>query len=188
MDWLDRAAREAANLDGIVITKLPDCVEWRGWTRWSWSTSDVAAYFGDLVRANRNAMKVVAGAPERVALTIEAPGHKILAQDLRADLVAVYIFNDSESLGAARLVARRLHQQILQNLPSSELVERTRGERIWEFLLRYAPDAHAVPMRVALQTGLTPKNLADPAKLTEAQTKQLEAAAKDILGVDSLGL
>ena len=77
---------------------------------------------------------------------------------------------------------------ISEHLPSEALEQRSRAERIMEFLLRYAPDAHAIPMRVSLQTGIPIDALRDPASLDDAQTDLLEAASQDILGVATLGI
>jgi len=188
MDWLTNSAKELQNLEGVVIVKMPDCVEWGSWTRASWSPSEVAAYFGDIVRANRAAMKVVAGSTEGLSLTIEAPNHRILTQELRPDTAVVYVFDDVAPLGLVRLQAKRLCKVISEHLPSEALEQRSRAERIMEFLLRYAPDAHAIPMRVSLQTGIPIDALRDPASLDDAQTDLLEAASQDILGVATLGI
>jgi hypothetical protein len=117
---------------------------------------------------------------------MEADDRVILTHDIRHDMVAVYIFDKNAPLGMIRLQAKKLSKAIVANLPSEQVAERTRAERIMEFLLRYAPDAHAIPIRVSLQTGIPIDKIKSPSELDESQTTKLEAAAKVILGVTSL--
>ena len=186
MDWLEAPASAIEHLDGVVIVQLPDCVAWNHWTRSSWDASEVAAYFGDITRANRNAMKTVGAGGEEVRLTIESDTQLILTCDLNESLVAVYIFSKKIQLGMARLHSKRLGKEISKHLPTGEVIVRSRAERIMEFLTRYAPDPHALPMRVSLQTRIPLDKIRNPAQLDEAQTVQLENAAKAILGVKTL--
>lgn len=57
-----------------------------------------------------------------------------------------------------------------------------------EFLDRYAPDPHAVTLRVALRSGIPVEDLRTPAGLTTDQVRRLEDTACKILGVTQLSL
>lgn len=186
MKWLTDAAAAAKNLEGVVVTRLPDCVQWVGHSRAGWDRDEVAAYFGDIARANRNALKTVGTSTKDIGLTMEADDRVILTHDIRHDMVAVYIFDKNAPLGMIRLQAKKLSKVITANLPTEEVAERSRAERVMEFLLRYAPDAHAIPIRVSLQTGIPIDLLKAPEGLDTTQTQKLESAAKAILGVTSL--
>lgn len=191
MEWLADAAAQEARLQGVVVTKLPDCLAFESWSRGAWDTDAVAAYFGDLTVANRRAIEALSDESQpdtAAAVTIETAQHIILTQELRSDFVAVYVFDQAVSLGMARVQAKRISASILGHLPSEVLFQRTRGERVMEFLLRYAPDPHAVPMRIALQTGIPIENLERAALLDATQVELVEAAARDILGVSSLSV
>jgi hypothetical protein len=69
-----------------------------------------------------------------------------------------------------------------------EAEDRPRGTRIMEFLDRYAPDPHAVVLRVSLRAGISLDDLKAPAALSADQVRRLEETACKILGVNQLGL
>lgn len=117
MDWLEEHARRGGELRAVVIARLPECMAWHSWTEEGWDPVDVAAYFGDLARANRTAMKEVAGSTEPVSLFIEAPDQVIVVRDLRDDMVGVYVFDGSTPLGVVRLQTRRLERKVRDHLP-----------------------------------------------------------------------
>ncbi len=186
MTWLKSAASSVDHLEGVVVAKLPECVAWEAWHKGSWEVEEVAAYFADMSRAGRNALKTVGALGDDIRLTIEAGEKLIITDELSASFVAVFIFQKKIPLGMARLRMRQVSRIIRDHLPSSDVAERSRAERIMAFLLRYAPDAHAVPMRVALQTGIALERLNQPAALTREETAQLEGAARGILGIQQL--
>ena len=73
-------------------------------------------------------------------------------------------------------------------LPKIQAEDRPRGLRIMEFLDRYAPDPHAIALRVSLRAGISLDELRMPASLTADQVQRLEDTACKILGVKQLSL
>ena len=186
MSWLKESASAITHLEGVVIAQLPECVAWDSWSRASWDAEEVAAYFGDMSRAGRNALKTAGTAGDSLRLTLETGDKLVMVEELNSNFVAVYLFEKKIQMGMARLRMRQINKVIQSNLPGDELQERSRAERIMAFLLRYAPDAHAVPMRISLQTGILIDRLNQPDSLTPEETSLLEVAAQNVLGVQQL--
>lgn len=188
MDWLDTMCSGDQYLNGLVITQLPDCLAWKAWQKIDFDHEDVAAYFGDMIRAQRSACQTISPITQNIRLTIESDQFTILAIELTPAFAIIFIFDPRIALGMARLSIKRFCQVILENLPKDDVVERSRGERLVEFVKRYAPDPHTIMMRVSLQAKIPAAALEKPATLSNEQVDKLEQAVKSILGISNIHL
>jgi len=121
-------------------------------------------------------------------VTIESAESLVVLRELSADFVCGCVFERSAPLGMVRLHLKRLLERVTHALPKVEAEERPRGTRIMEFLDRYAPDPHAVMLRVSLRAGISLDELRMPAVLSAEQIRRLEETACKILGVHQLSL
>ena len=188
--YIEEAASEIPQLIGIFLTAMPDSLLFSSWVRdgTEWSPEDVAAYFGDLVRANRQGLKALGSWSSEMQVTIESAESLVVLRELSSDFVCGCVFERSAPLGMVRLNLKRLLERVAQALPKVEAEDRPRGTRIMEFLDRYAPDPHAVVLRVSLRAGISLDDLKVPAALSADQVRRLEETACKILGVNQLGL
>jgi hypothetical protein len=177
-----------AGLRGVFVTLMPDCLLFDSWMRQDseWVAEDVASYFGDLVRSNREGLKALSAWAADMQVTIESADTLVVLRELEGGLVVSYVFDRQTPIGMVRLNVKRLMVRLKVALPSVELEERPRVDRILDYLNRYAPDPHAVLMRVALQTGIALEDLERPERLNDAQTDDIEESVKSILGLDTL--
>lgn len=188
--YLEQAVAEVPQLIGVFITAMPDSLLFASWVKPGndWSAEDVASYFGDLVRSNRQALKALGSWSSDMQVTIESAERLVVLRELTEDFVCGCIFERNAPLGMVRLHLKRLLERITQALPKVQVEDRPRAVRILDFLDRYAPDPHAVIMRVALRSGLTLDQLKSPTTLSAADTQKLEETACRILGVQQLSL
>lgn len=188
--YLQQAVADVPQLVGIFITAMPDSLLFASWVREgsAWSAEDVASYFGDLVRSNRQALKALGSWSSEMQVTIESAETLVVLRELSEDFVCGCIFERSAPLGMVRLHLKRLLERVVAALPKVQAEDRPRAARILEFLERYAPDPHAVLLRVSLRSGLTLDQLKAPASLTQSDTQRLEETACRILGVPQLSL
>jgi predicted regulator of Ras-like GTPase activity (Roadblock/LC7/MglB family) len=188
--YLEQAVAEVPQLIGVFITAMPDSLLFASWVKPGndWSAEDVASYFGDLVRSNRQALKALGSWSSEMQVTIESAERLVVLRELTEDFVCGCIFERNAPLGMVRLHLKRLLERITQALPKVQVEDRPRAVRILDFLDRYAPDPHAVIMRVALRSGLTLDQLKSPTTLSAADTQKLEETACRILGVQQLSL
>jgi len=188
--YLEETVAEIPQLIGIFVTAMPDSLLFSSWVRdgTAWSAEDVAAYFGDLVRANREGLKALGAWSSEMQVTIESAESLVILRELTSDFVAGCVFERSAPLGMVRLHLRRLLERISHVLPRVQAEDRPRGLRIMEFLDRYAPDPHAVALRVSLRAGISLDDLKLPGSLTPDQVQRLEDTACKILGVKQLSL
>ncbi len=189
-EFLAHAVEDIPSLRAVFVTAMPDCLLYDSWLRADsdWKVEEVAAYFGDLFRANREGLKSLGSWSADIQVTLESPDHLILLKELSADFVCACVFERGAALGMVRLHLQRLVERVRSNLPKFEVTERPRGVRILEFLNRYAPDPHAVLLRISLRTRLPLERLEQPEDLDEAGVRQLEETACEILGLKSLNL
>jgi predicted regulator of Ras-like GTPase activity (Roadblock/LC7/MglB family) len=189
-EFLAQAVDDIPPLRAVFVTTMPDCLLYGSWLRsdLEWSEDLVATYFGDLFRANREGLKALGSWSSDMQVTIESPENLIILHELTADFVCACVFERDTALGMARLHSRRLLERIGSALPSFEATERPRGVRVMQFLERYAPDPHAVLLRVSLRTRLPMDLLSEPEKLDDEQVAQVEEAARGILGLQSLNI
>lgn len=188
--YLQQAVADVPQLVGIFITAMPDSLLFASWVREgsAWSAEDVASYFGDLVRSNRQALKALGSWSSEMQVTIESAETLVVLRELSEDFVCGCIFERSAPLGMVRLHLKRLLERVVAALPKVQAEDRPRAARILEFLERYAPDPHAVLLRVSLRSGLTLDQLKTPATISQADTQKLEETACRILGVPQLSL
>ena len=186
MNWLEEASARIQYLEGVVVTTLPDCLAWEVSQKIEFDSEEIAAYFGDMVRAQRNACQTLSKDVTDIKLSIESEQFTVLATELNENFMAVFIFQSQTPLGMARLSMKRLASVIIENLPTEEVAVRSHGERILEFVKRYAPDSHSVMMRISLQTKIPLQSLSAPEHLTEAEIEKLETAVKSVLGVTEI--
>ncbi len=187
---LSEIVADIPSLRGVFITAMPDCLLYEAWTRSeeSWGTEDVASYFGDLVRANREGLKALKSWSAEMQITIESADLLLVLRELRSDFVVAFAFQREVPLGMVRLHTKRALDRLGALLPAVEAEARPRGARIVAFLQKYAPDPHAVLQRVALQTGITVDTLHRPEALDQGQVALLESAVKDVLGLQTLSI
>lgn len=187
---LEQAAQGVPTLRGVLVTAMPDCLLYDSWLRSGDipAIEEVASYFGDLVRSNRRALQSLGSWSSQMQVTIESADSLIVLRELNEHFVCGCIFERDVPLGMVRLHMNRMIEQITAGLPQIEIQERPRAVRVIEFLHRYAPDPHAVLMRVALRAQLTPEQLDAPEGLDADQSKRLENAAAQLLGLEKLNL
>lgn len=185
---LKEAVAGVTPLRGLFITLMPDCLLFDSYVRpgGDFVAEDVASYFGDLVRANREGLKSLRSWSQDMQVTIESDDTLVVLKELRGDFVASFVFDRETPLGMVRLFVRRLLDRLETSLPDTEVHERPRAVRALEFVQRYAPDPHATLMRVALKSGLAMEALQKPESLDDAAADRIEEAAKDILGLEQL--
>lgn len=187
---LSHSVDDIPSLRAVFVTAMPDCLLYDSWVRTdsSWRAEEVASYFGDLFRANREGLKALGSWSADMQVTLESPEHLILLRELSSDFVCACVFERDAALGMVRLHLQRLLERVKVSLPRFEVAQRPRGVRIVEFLHRYAPDPHAVLLRIALRTQLPMEDLDRPEDLGDGQVAKLEATACEILGLQALNL
>ncbi len=185
---LEDTVADVTALRGLFITLMPDCLLFDSYVRpgSTFVAEDVASYFGDLVRANREGLKSLRSWSQDMQVTIESADALVVLKELRGDFVASFVFDRETPLGMVRLFVRRLLDRLETSLPDTQVTERPRAVRALEFVQRYAPDPHATLMRVALKSGLALDALQKPEALDDSAVDRIEEAAKDILGLEQL--
>lgn len=188
--FLPRAVQDVPALRAVFITAMPDCLLYDSWLRTgeSWTVEKAATYFGDLIRANREGLRSLSAWSEDLQITIESATTLIILRELNDDFSCGFIFDLDIPLGLARLHLEWLLARIRTHLPDHEPTMRPKGVRLMEMLRRYAPDPHAVLLRVALRTGIPTESLEAPERLDDEHIAQVEEAAKRILGLQELNL
>jgi len=189
--FLESAVADVPSLRAVFITAMPDCLLYEAWVREEhndWAVEDVASYFGDLVRANRHGLKALGSWSSEMQTTIESADMLVVLKEITSDFVCGCVFERNAPLGMVRLHLKRLLERILSQLPSVQQEERPRGVRIVEFLDRYAPDPHAVLLRVSLRTGIPLELLKEAESLTQDQIARVEESACRLLGLKQLNI
>ena len=188
-DFLRNAVEGIGSLRGVFVTAMPDCLLFASWIKEDdWVAEEVASYFGDLVRSNRQGLKALGSWSSEMQVTIESADALIVLSEVTEHFVCGCVFDRGAPLGMVRLQHRQLIDRISGQLPSVDAEELPRGARVLDFLQRYAPDPHAVLMRVAARTGLSIDELNNAQALSAEQVEKLEKAAKRILGLDHLNV
>ncbi|MCB1034973.1 MAG: hypothetical protein KDD47_14190 [Acidobacteria bacterium] len=148
----------------------------------------MAAYFGDLVRANREGLKTLGSWSSEMQVTIESADRLIILTEINEHFVCTCSFDRDVPLGMARLHLKKVLDRVRTVLPTFDVEEKPRGARIIDFLNRYAPDPHAVMLRVSLRTGIPIEEMGAPQDLSDEQVAAVESATKRILGLQSLSV
>lgn len=78
---LQKAIDNVDFLHGVFVTMMPDCLLYDSWMKsdFDWVAEDIASYFGDLLRANREALKALQSWSSQMQVTIEC-GDRLLRQ------------------------------------------------------------------------------------------------------------
>ena len=187
---LSQAVQGVPSLRGLFITAMPDCLLFDAWVSpdEDWSGEEVASYFGDLVRANREGLKALRAWSAEMQVTIEATELLLILRELSSDFVVGFIFERATPLGMVRLHVKRVLSVLEEMLPKVQPEARPRAIRIAEFLTRYAPDTHTALQRAALRSGIAFDLLQTPEHLSPAEVSAFERSVCDILGLESLNL
>jgi predicted regulator of Ras-like GTPase activity (Roadblock/LC7/MglB family) len=189
-EFMAKAVEDIPSLRAVFVIAMPDCLLFGSWLHSGsdWAEEEVASYFGDLFRANREGLKALESWSHEIQISIDSPGYRLLLQELNNDFVCVCVFERDAALGMVRLYTKKLLQRMASSLPDFEAEERPRGVRVMNFLSRYAPDPHAVLMRVSLQAKLPMDLLEQPERLSVEQAAQVETTACRILGIEAMSL
>lgn len=187
---LQKAIDNVDFLHGVFVTMMPDCLLYDSWIKsdFDWVAEDIASYFGDLLRANREALKALQSWSSQMQVTIESNDLLLVLSELESDFVIGFVFDLKAPLGMVRLHTKYMLQRISEILPKFTVEQRPRSVRIVEFVQRYAPDPHSVMLRVSLQTRIPINQLNDAGDLSEEQVTTLETTVCDILGLDALNI
>jgi hypothetical protein len=187
---LERVVEEIPSLRAVFITAMPDCLLYDSWLKAdeTWTSEEVASYFGDLIRANREGLKALRAWSSEMQVTIESTDVLLVLREVSADFVVSFAFARNAPLGMVRLHVKRALALLDELLPKIRPEERPRALRISEFLTRYAPDAHTALKRAALRSGVPVELLERPEHLSVQQVEQFERSVCAILGLDTLSL
>ncbi len=188
---LDEASSTIHGLRAVLVVAMPDALLYGGWVHPShqdFAIEDAAAYFGDLVRSTRQGLQVVGGWGADVQVTIEGSDLLVVLREMTEHFVCCTFFDAKAPLGMVRLHLKMLLDRITPELPQVDPKAAPRGVRLISFIERYAPDAHTVLLRLATRTGIPLAKLQDPARLDDAEVEAIEAAARRILGLESINV
>lgn len=175
-------------LQAVLVTTVPDCLLCASWLRdgEKWDPDAGAAYFGDLVRANRAGLELLAAWSTTMQITVESGDRLLVLRQVNAGLVIAFVFEREAPLGLVRLHISRALGEIERTLTMGAPKAVSRGQRLLDYLKRYAPDTHTALLRVSLQTGLPLGLLTDPDSLSDAEFGQVTTSVRQILGLDHL--
>ncbi len=177
-------------LQGVFITTLPDCLLFDSYLAQSkdWDMESIASYFGDLSRANREALKTLNQWSSNIQITIETPEMRVILKELPNNYVVGFLVDNRTPLGMVRMHTDRILKQISEQLEDKEAGEQPRVVRILKYLQRYSPDPHVALTRLALKTGIPYEKLNNPENLSNSEVQLIEEAIQQILGVTSLNI
>jgi predicted regulator of Ras-like GTPase activity (Roadblock/LC7/MglB family) len=195
---LAAAAQGVPALQGIFVITMPDCLLFDSYVLPSMqeASDDIAALFGEILRNQREALKLLGGWSSSLQITVESSDRLLHLREIQDNFLIVFSFEAHLPIGMARLFGRRIIEELHNQLqefyaPSSSPSlsdEQPRAARILEYLKLYAPDPHASMMRLALRTGIPLEHLEVPSSLSAQALAQVEEAVCDILGIDQLSL
>jgi hypothetical protein len=178
------------SLRAVLVATVPDCLLVTSWQRdgETWDAEAGAAFFGDLVRANRSGLELIGAWSSTMQTTIESGERVIVLRHIEAGIIGAFVFLRETPLGLVRLHVVRLAGELARTLTANTPRAASRGQRLLDYLERYAPDTHAALLRVSLQTGLPLALLRDPDRLADDEFNQVIGAARQILGLEHLAI
>ena len=188
---LQTLATNVDKLQAIFVIAMPDALLFDSWVTLKhqhWDATEIASYFGDMIRANRRGLKSLSSWSDEMQITVETKDSHLIMHELESDFVVVAIFEPNFALGLIRFEMMSLLKKLDEILPKGEIERRSQGVRTVDFLLRYAPDSHAVLQRVALMTGITIEKLKNPTELNDEDAEIIQEAAKSILGLNQIDI
>ncbi|GAB4109962.1 MAG: hypothetical protein OHK0013_45730 [Sandaracinaceae bacterium] len=189
-ELIERSASSLPALRALMVVTMPDCLLYGSWSRRDvqFSAEDASGYFGDLVRANREGLRLVGSWTSDMQVTVEGADVLVVLKELNEHFVCCALFDREAPLGMIRLHLRIVIEQVRAALPKIDLAHLSPGARIVQFIERYAPDAHAALLRISTRTRIPVEQLRAPDTLTAAQVSDIEDAAKRILGLENIHL
>lgn len=184
---LHEIAADVPSLRGLFVATLPEGRLFEAWMRPKepWNAAETTAHVGDIHRACRHALDGLGVRQWDPQVTIESAVLRIVIREVRDEYVVAFAFDRTAAESVAPQV-RRMLQRIADVLPARVRQEVSRAARLVDFVQRYAPDAHAVLQRVSLKTGIAVARLSAREALAGEELDRLEAAVKDVLGLESL--
>jgi hypothetical protein len=188
MNLRQLVGRTTEALRGVLLVQMPDSTHFDSWMAEPIDGESVAHYVGDMVRAHAHALEGLGSRTEKVDITIETGHLTVIVKPLTARISGAFLFDRLTPLGMARLELKRLLTHLVPNLPTEKVEHRPRGVRLMEFLRRYAPDPHAVFLRISLRTGIELSSLESPEALSVEEVSALEEATRYILGLETLSI
>lgn len=180
--------QDVGGIRAVVVTMMPDCLLLDSWLHADekFEPEEVGAYFGDLIRANREGLRALSSLTQEMQVTIEAGDRLVVLRELPGNFVVGFVMKIDTPLGMVRLHVKRMLERMVSVLPVFAPTERPKAVRVLEYLRRYAPDAHAAMLRISLRTGLPLEAMNHPETLSEAQTELIATAVRDVLGLEEL--
>ncbi len=183
MTWLAEAVLDVEKIEALLIVQKPAGEVWESWKRVDFEDRELAAYFADMVRAQRHICQELAPELQEIRLTLESNLLTVIVTELSSHFIGVFIFRNPLPLGLARLAIKRVTDRILPRLPTETVEVEGEAKRLIEFILRYAPDPHVVMERIALKTRIPYERIYEVESLSREEIARLREAAEEILGV-----
>ncbi len=182
--------KDITGIRALVIAVMPDCLLFDSWKHdeEKFEPEDVASYFGDLIRANREGLRALSSLTQEMQVTIEAGDRLVILRELPGNFVAGFVMKADTPLGMVRIHVKRTLERLAEMMPTFKPQERPKGVRVIDYLKRYAPDPHAALLRLSLRTGLPMDVLGHPEALNEEQTATVAATVRDLLGLEELNV
>lgn len=153
-----------------------------------WDVSAAAGFLDDLMRSIHRGLGTIGASQKGTRVVIDNAEARILVEEAPDRFVCCAVFERAaEETLKAQL--ETMMSRISALLPQVSLEQRPRGARLIAFLERYAPDPHAVLLRLSTRTGIPVETLQnDAASLDDGQVTEVEQAAKRILGLDHINI
>lgn len=185
---LHEIALDVPALRALFVATLPEGRLFEAWMRPKepWNATEAATHIGDIHRACCHALEGLGVRQRDAQLTIESGALRIVIREVRDEYVVAFTFDRTAAASVVAAQVKRMLQRLDDMLPAGLRQEQPRGARLVDFVLRYAPDAHAVLQRVSLKTGIAVTRLQAREAMTPEELERLEAAVKDVLGLESL--
>lgn len=183
MAWLAEAVSDIDKIEALLIVQNPTGNVWESWKQSDFEDQELAAYFADMVRAQRHICQELAPELQEIQLTIESNLLTVLVTELSSRFIGVFIFRNPVPLGLVRLAIKKLTERILSHLPTEVVEVESEAKRLIEFILRYAPDPHIVMERIALKARIPSERIYGVDNLSREEIARIREAAEEILGI-----
>lgn len=180
---------DVPSLRTAFITAMPDCLLFASWQARDSEidVEEVAAYFGDLVRSNRQGLKALKTWSAEMQITIESADSLILLREINADFILARHLRAHRTprhgapapaphdRAGDRPAAQGHHRRATEGRPGG----------------RFSPALRARPSRhhaayLSLRTGIPHEAFQSPDKLTPDQIARVEESACRLLGLKQL--
>lgn len=120
----DRAFAEvfsdSSALVAAFVTAMPDGLLYQSWLRQEreWPQDEVAALFGDLVRASREMLGAMSSERGEIRITVESHDLLVVVREINGDFACGLVFPSETALGLVRLDVRRMVGRMQELLAS----------------------------------------------------------------------